>query len=176
MQKNTCFWKNTTVSGGLTYGYDFEDHLTSRNGSPALTYISDHDGNRVRKTAATTTYYLVDELNPTDPGRVKASLSKERDVIVSSLRKNRFPPGELELGRDWSKATQRERDQAADDLTAAFERVVRVWDQKDAEAQIKKECDDIPARSKGMMPALTKARSSCTSLMADLAGAKKRLE
>ena len=56
---------NTITSNGLTYGYDFENRLVSRNGSPALAFVYDHDGNRVRKNVAgVTTYFLVDEQKP----------------------------------------------------------------------------------------------------------------
>ena len=53
---------DTTVAGGVTYGYDFRDLLTSATGGIAMTY--DGDGNRVSQTAGgTTTQYLVDDLN-----------------------------------------------------------------------------------------------------------------
>jgi len=55
---------DTTVAGGITYGYDFRDKLTSATGGLAMTY--DGDGNRVSQTAGgTTTTFLVDDLNLT---------------------------------------------------------------------------------------------------------------
>jgi len=66
MCKKTTVYGNTTLSGGFTYTYDFENHLKTRNGTPALSFAYDHDGNRVSKTVAgVTTYFLVDEQNPT---------------------------------------------------------------------------------------------------------------
>jgi hypothetical protein len=119
---------------------------------------------------------LLSALDASDPAGVKASLYKDRDALVSSLRKNHFPEGDMGLGRDWSKASQRERDQAADDVTAAFERIVQVWDQRDAESQMKKIDQEIPMRSQGLMPATEKIHSSTVSFAADLSEAKKRLE
>src|SRR5947209_433574 len=56
---------NTTVAGGLTYTYDFENRLRTRNGSPSLAFGYDQDGNRVTKTNGTTvTTFLVDEHTP----------------------------------------------------------------------------------------------------------------
>src|SRR5438128_10364393 len=67
---------NTTLSGGFTYTYDFENRLKSRKGTPALSFSYDHDGNRVSKTVgSSTTYYLVDEQNPTGYPQVVEELS-----------------------------------------------------------------------------------------------------
>jgi RHS repeat-associated protein len=64
---------NTTVSGGITYGYDFRDLLTSATGG--LAFVYDGDGNRVSQTAGgTTTTYLVDDLNPTGYAQVVEEL------------------------------------------------------------------------------------------------------
>jgi YD repeat-containing protein len=53
---------NTTVSGGVTYSYDFRDLLTSA--TDGLSFVYDGDGNRVSQTASgTTTQYLVDDLD-----------------------------------------------------------------------------------------------------------------
>src|SRR5207247_4419107 len=50
---------NTTGSGGLTYTYDFENHLVGRNGTPSIQIVYDGDGNRVKKIVGTTvTLYL----------------------------------------------------------------------------------------------------------------------
>jgi YD repeat-containing protein len=59
---------NTTASTGLSYAYDFENHLVQQAG---LTIVYDGDGNRVSKTSSSgTTQYLVDELNPTGYAQV----------------------------------------------------------------------------------------------------------
>jgi RHS repeat-associated protein len=60
---------NVTATGGKTFSYDSENHLLSMNGG-AVQMVYDGDGNRVAKTVIvsgvpTTTYYLVDDLNPT---------------------------------------------------------------------------------------------------------------
>jgi len=56
---------NVLSTGGKTFTYDSENHLTSMNGS-AVTIVYDGDGNRVAKTVnGVTTRYLVDDLNPT---------------------------------------------------------------------------------------------------------------
>ena len=57
---------NNTGAGSYTYGYDFLNRLTSRTGGTSITLVYDGDGNRVKKTkGSTTTYYLIDDLNPT---------------------------------------------------------------------------------------------------------------
>ncbi len=54
---------NTISSGGISYGYDFENRLLMRG---AVSIVYDGDGNRVSETAGgVTTKYLVDTLNPT---------------------------------------------------------------------------------------------------------------
>ena len=56
---------NTLATGGKTFAYDSENHLTSENGG-AVRLIYDGDGNRVAKIVdGVTTQYLVDDLNPT---------------------------------------------------------------------------------------------------------------
>ncbi|MGD0733384.1 MAG: DUF2341 domain-containing protein [Terracidiphilus sp.] len=56
---------NTLATGGKTFTYDSENHLTSMNGG-AVRLIYDGDGNRVAKVVGgVTTQYLVDDLNPT---------------------------------------------------------------------------------------------------------------
>jgi RHS repeat-associated protein len=62
---------NTTVAGGFTYTYDFENRLRTRNSSPWLAFGYDQDGNRVTKTNGTTvTTFLVDEHTPTGYAQV----------------------------------------------------------------------------------------------------------
>ena len=66
---------NTVTSGGRTFAYDSENHLTSMNNG-GVTIIYDGDGNRVSKTASgVTTLYLVDDLNPTGYAQVIEELS-----------------------------------------------------------------------------------------------------
>ena len=66
---------NTTNSAGNVYGYDVENRLTNYNNGAAV-YVYDGDGNRVRKTASgVTTYYLVDDRNPTGYAQVLEELS-----------------------------------------------------------------------------------------------------
>jgi RHS repeat-associated protein len=60
---------NVTGAGGKRFSYDSQNQLISMNGG-AVQLIYDGDGNRVAKTVLTngvptTTYYLVDDLNPT---------------------------------------------------------------------------------------------------------------
>jgi RHS repeat-associated protein len=60
---------NTKTSNGASFGYNFENRLTSL--SPDTTFVYDGNGNRVAKIAAgVTTRYLVDELNPTGYAQV----------------------------------------------------------------------------------------------------------
>ena len=59
---------NTTNSANTLYQYDVMNHLTNAGGI-VMTY--DGDGNRVSKTVAgTTTYYLVDAVNPSGYAQV----------------------------------------------------------------------------------------------------------
>ena len=61
---------NTTGSPGNTDQYDFEDRLISRNNGQ-VQFVYDGDGNRVQKTVGgVTTYYLVDDQNPTGYAQV----------------------------------------------------------------------------------------------------------
>ena len=56
---------NTTNSSGNYYQYDVMNHLTNASGTVLVTY--DGDGNRASKTVSgsgTTTYYLLDDRNP----------------------------------------------------------------------------------------------------------------
>ncbi len=64
---------NTSVASGVTYGYDFLNHLTSATGSISLKY--DGDGNRVQETASgITTNFLIDDNNPTGVPQVVEEL------------------------------------------------------------------------------------------------------
>jgi RHS repeat-associated protein len=61
---------STTASGGISYQYDALARLTNYN-SGAAAFVYDGDGHRVRKTAGgVTTYYLVDDRNPTGYAQV----------------------------------------------------------------------------------------------------------
>jgi RHS repeat-associated protein len=65
---------NTTASGGNTFLYDFENHLTSQNAG-AVSIVYDGDGNRVSKTVGgNTTKYLVDDRNLTGYAQVVEEL------------------------------------------------------------------------------------------------------
>ena len=60
---------NTLTSGGRTFGYDFENHLTSADGG--VSFVYNGDGIRVAKTAGgVTTGFLVDDRNPTGYAQV----------------------------------------------------------------------------------------------------------
>lgn len=66
---------STTASGGIPYGYDVENRLTNYN-SGAATFVYDGDGNRVRKVVSgVTTYYLVDNRNPSGYAQVLEELT-----------------------------------------------------------------------------------------------------
>jgi RHS repeat-associated protein len=66
---------NVTATGGKAFSYDSENHLVSMN-SGAVTLVYDGDGNRVAKTVGgVTTYYLVDDLNPTGYAQVVDELT-----------------------------------------------------------------------------------------------------
>lgn len=65
---------NTTVSGGRTFGYDFENRLTSADGG--VSFVYDGEGNRVARTVwGVTTWFLVDTLNPTGYAQVLEEIS-----------------------------------------------------------------------------------------------------
>jgi RNA polymerase sigma factor (TIGR02999 family) len=76
---------NTTLSDGYTYTYDFENRLKGRTkaATPTLAYVYDHDGHRVEKkvNGATTSYFLVDDQNPTGYPQVVEELS---DVLENA--------------------------------------------------------------------------------------------
>jgi len=63
---------NVTAADSKTFTYDSENHLLSMtNGATSATMVYDGDGNRVAKTVGgVTTYYLVDDLNPTGYAQV----------------------------------------------------------------------------------------------------------
>ena len=74
---------NTKVSGATSDQYDYANHLVDRNnGQISMTY--DGDGNRFSKSTASngqTTYYLVDELNPSGSPQVVEELDNTRSVV-----------------------------------------------------------------------------------------------
>ena len=81
---------NTIATGGKTFAYDSENHLTSMNGG-AVTIVYDGDGNRVAKAVTTngvtvTTRYLVDNLNPTGYAQVM-------DEVVSGAVQREYTYG-----------------------------------------------------------------------------------
>ncbi|HEY6909571.1 MAG TPA: Ig-like domain-containing protein [Myxococcales bacterium] len=66
---------NTIASAGKAWSYDFDDRLVSQNGG-AVSVVYDGDGNRAAKTASgVTTFYLVDEVNPTGYPQVLEEIS-----------------------------------------------------------------------------------------------------
>jgi len=71
---------NVTAASGKTFAYDSENHLISMNGG-AVQMLYDGDGNRVAKTVSgVTTYYLVDDLNPTGYAQVVEELAANGTV------------------------------------------------------------------------------------------------
>ena len=71
---------NVTATDGKTFVYDSENHLMSMNGSQ-VTIVYDGDGNRVAKTVnGVTTYFLVDDLNPTGYAQVVEELAANGTV------------------------------------------------------------------------------------------------
>jgi RHS repeat-associated protein len=68
---------NVLSTGGKSFTYDSENHLMSMTASgTSATIVCDGDGNRVSKTVnGATTYYLVDDLNPTGYAQVVEELS-----------------------------------------------------------------------------------------------------
>jgi RHS repeat-associated protein len=68
---------NVTAADGKTFTYDSENHLVTMAGSGTSAIILyDGDGNRVAKTVGnTTTFYLVDDLNPTGYPQVVEELT-----------------------------------------------------------------------------------------------------
>ena len=66
---------NTLASSGNTLAYDFEDRLLHYN-SGEVVNVYDGDGNRVLRTrGASTTAYLIDELNPTGFAQVAEEIT-----------------------------------------------------------------------------------------------------
>src|SRR5258708_7802426 len=66
---------NTTVSSGTVDSYDFENLLVNRNNA-AVQIVYDGDGNRVKKmTPAATTFYVIDDRNPTGYAQVLEELT-----------------------------------------------------------------------------------------------------
>jgi RHS repeat-associated protein len=66
---------NTTLSGGIADQYDCENRLTNHNAGAVL-LVYDGDGNRVKKTTGSgTTYFLIDDLNPTGYPQVVEELT-----------------------------------------------------------------------------------------------------
>jgi RHS repeat-associated protein len=70
---------NVLSEGGKTFTYDAENHLMSTGSTVGLMY--DGDGNRVAKSVSgVTTYYLVDDLNPTGYPQVVEELNSSGAV------------------------------------------------------------------------------------------------
>jgi RHS repeat-associated protein len=73
---------NVTSTGGKTFAYDSENHLMSMTASgTSVSIVYDGDGNRVAKSVnGVTTYYLVDDLNPTGYAQVVEELAASGTV------------------------------------------------------------------------------------------------
>jgi RHS repeat-associated protein len=69
--------RNVTMTGGKSFTYDSENHLMSMTATgTSVSIVYDGDGNRVAKTVnGVTTFYLVDDLNPTGYPQVVEELS-----------------------------------------------------------------------------------------------------
>ena len=70
---------NVTAADGKTFSYDSQNELVTMNGG-AVQIMYDGDGNRVAKSVpsggvTTTTYFLVDDLNPTGLPQVMDELT-----------------------------------------------------------------------------------------------------
>jgi RHS repeat-associated protein len=89
---------NTVATGGKTFAYDAENHLTSMN-SGAVTIVYDGDGNRVAKTVSgVTTQYLVDALNPTGYSQVveevvNGTVTRQYTYGLQRIDENQFVSG-----------------------------------------------------------------------------------
>jgi RHS repeat-associated protein len=78
--------RNVTFTGGKSFTYDSENHMMTMAASgTSVGILYDGDGNRVAKTVTangvpTTTYYLVDDLNPTGYPQVVEELAANGTV------------------------------------------------------------------------------------------------
>src|SRR5205814_1693941 len=71
---------NTTNSSGEFYQFDALNHLTNLNNGAVL-IVYNGDGNRVKKTVgSTTTYYLLDDQNPSGYVQVVEELTITGDT------------------------------------------------------------------------------------------------
>ena len=84
---NTLKDENGAATGDL---YDAENRLIQRGTGSGSIYLNyDHEGNRVSKTVgATTTYYLVDTLNPSGYAQVLAEFSSVTASVAPTVRYN----------------------------------------------------------------------------------------
>ncbi|MGC2186077.1 MAG: RHS repeat-associated core domain-containing protein, partial [Terriglobales bacterium] len=90
---------NTIFSGGIAFGYDFENRLVSRG---AVTIVYDGEGNRVSETAAgVTTKYLVDTLNPTGYTQVIDELVNGSMIRTYAYGLSRISEDQL-VGSAWT--------------------------------------------------------------------------
>ncbi len=73
---------NVTSTGGKSFAYDSENHLMSMAATgTSVALLYDGDGNRVAKTVnGVTTYFLVDDLNPTGYAQVVEELAANGTV------------------------------------------------------------------------------------------------
>jgi len=76
---------NITATGGKNFTYDSQNELAGTASGASATIVYDGDGNRVAKSVTangvtTTTYYLVDDLNPTGYSQVVEELAANEAV------------------------------------------------------------------------------------------------
>jgi RHS repeat-associated protein len=89
---------NVLSTGGKSFTYDSENHLMSMTATgTSVAIVYDGDGNRVAKSVnGVTTYYLVDDLNPTGYAQVVEELSSagtvERQYTYGLQRINENQP------------------------------------------------------------------------------------
>ncbi len=83
-------------AGGATYGYDAQDRLVKRTGGalPEVALSYDADGNRVTKTVnGVTTYYLVENRNPTGYAQVMEERAISEPATTSLVGRWRMEEG-----------------------------------------------------------------------------------
>ncbi|HWQ91673.1 MAG TPA: RHS repeat-associated core domain-containing protein [Clostridia bacterium] len=74
---------NTLVSGGATFQYDFQNRLKARTSGTAVQLVYDGDGNLVSRTVGgVTTWYLVEDRNPTGYPQVLEEVAADRSQVM----------------------------------------------------------------------------------------------
>jgi hypothetical protein len=83
VQRRTRATRNNVSSGGLSYVYDFENHLVQQGGA---SFVYDGDGNRVQKiVAGNVTHYFIDMVNPTGYPQMLAEETTSNFVNVGYI-------------------------------------------------------------------------------------------